>query len=74
MAFECSFQSRFLISLLQIFHQGGGGGGGEGPSHKSANDKFNIHPILTIMFKNVLRTFEAEILKIFKNIPPQPKN
>ena len=26
------------------------------------------------MFKNVLRTFEAEILKIFKNIQPQPKN
>ena len=27
-----------------------------------------------IMFKNILRTFEAEILKIFKNIQPQPKN
>ena len=26
------------------------------------------------MFKNVLRTFEAEILKILKNIQPQPKN
>ena len=26
------------------------------------------------MFKNVLRTFEAEIPKIFKNIQPQPKN
>ena len=25
------------------------------------------------MFKNVLRTFEAEILRIFKNIQPQPK-
>ena len=32
------------------------------------------HPILTIIFKNILRTFEAEILKIFKNIQPQPKN
>ena len=32
------------------------------------------NPILTIMFKNILRTFEAEILKIFKNIQPQPKN
>ena len=26
------------------------------------------------MFKNILRTFEAEILKIFENIQPQPKN
>ena len=25
------------------------------------------------MFKKNLRTFEAEILKIFKNIEPQPK-
>ena len=25
------------------------------------------------MFKKILRTFEAEILKIFKNIQPQPK-
>ena len=33
----------------------------------------NAHPILTIMFKNILRTFEAEILKIFKNIQPQWK-
>ena len=31
------------------------------------------HPILTIMFKNILRTFEAEILKILKSIQPQPK-
>ena len=31
----------------------------------------NVHPILAIMFKNLLRTFEAEI---FKNIQPQPKN
>ena len=28
----------------------------------------NVQTILTIMFKNVLRTFEADILKIFKNI------
>ena len=34
----------------------------------------NVHPILTVMFKIILRTFEAEILKIFKNIQPQPKN
>ena len=27
-----------------------------------------------IVFKNVLRTFEAEILKIFKNIHPRPQN
>ena len=37
----------------------------------------NVHPILilTIIFENVLRTFEAEILKTFsqfKNIQPQP--
>ena len=32
------------------------------------------HPTLTIMSKSVLRTFEAEILQIFKNIQPQPKN
>ena len=35
----------------------------------------NVHPILTVMFKNnQLRTFEAEILKAFKNIQLQPKN
>ena len=32
------------------------------------------HPILTITLRNILRAFEAEILKIFKNIEPQPKN
>ena len=26
------------------------------------------------MFKNILRTFESEVLKIVKNIQPQPKN
>ena len=26
-----------------------------------------VHPIQTIMFKNILRTLEAEILEIFKN-------
>ena len=26
------------------------------------------------MFKNILKTFEAEILEIFKNIQPRPKN
>ena len=31
------------------------------------------HPILTIRFKNILRTFKAEIFKIFKNIQPQPE-
>ena len=30
--------------------------------------------MLTIMFKIVLRTFEAEILKILKNIQAQLKN
>ena len=34
----------------------------------------HVHPLLTILFKNVLRTFEAGILKIFKNIQSQPKN
>ena len=33
-----------------------------------------VHSILTIMFKNILRTFETEILKISKNIQPQLKN
>ena len=28
------------------------------------------HPQPTIMFKNILRTFEAETLKIVKNIQP----
>ena len=28
------------------------------------------NPILTILFKNILRTFEAEILKVFKSIQP----
>ena len=33
------------------------------------------HPILTIRFwKNILRTFEVEILKTFKNIQHQPKS
>ena len=32
------------------------------------------HPMLTIMFKNILRGFEAEIFKIFKNIRLQSKN
>ena len=30
------------------------------------NNKINVHPLLVIMFKNTLRTFEAEIFKIFK--------
>ena len=33
----------------------------------------NVHSILTIMFKNVLRTVEDETLKIFKNIQYGPK-
>ena len=33
-----------------------------------------VRPMLTIMFKNVLRTFEAEILKILKSIQPRPTN
>ena len=32
------------------------------------------HIILTIMFKNVLRAFEAGIFKLFKNIHSQLKN
>ena len=28
----------------------------------------NVHPILTIMFKNILGTFEAEIINIFKDM------
>ena len=32
----------------------------------------NVRPILTVMLKDVLRTFEAEILDIFI-IEPQPK-
>ena len=34
----------------------------------------SAHPIPTIMFENILRTFEAEILKIVKNIQPQSQN
>ena len=39
----------------------------------SAIYEYGEYPILTIS-RNVLRTFEAEILKLFKNIKPQPKN
>ena len=31
----------------------------------------NAHPLLTVMLKNILRTFEAEILKIFKIFKPK---
>ena len=31
----------------------------------------DVHPILTIMFENILRIFEVEVLKIFKKIQPQ---
>ena len=31
------------------------------------------HPILTVTFKNVLRTFEVKILKIFKEFSLSPK-
>ena len=34
----------------------------------------NVRSIPTFTLKNVLRTFEAEIRKIFKNIQPHPKN
>ena len=34
----------------------------------------DVHQILTIMFQSILRTFEGEILKIFKNIQPRLKN
>ena len=33
----------------------------------------NAHPILTVMVKNVLITFEAEILKIFEKFSLSPK-
>ena len=33
----------------------------------------NVHQVLAIICKNISRIFEAEILKIFKNIQPQPK-
>ena len=33
----------------------------------------NNNCTLRIMYQNVLRTFEAEILKIFKNIQPHPE-
>ena len=32
------------------------------------------HPILKIMLMNILKTFDAEILKIFKSTRPQLKN
>ena len=36
----------------------------------------NVHPIYNnnYIFKNVLRIFKAEILKLFENIEPQPKH
>ena len=37
----------------------------------------SVHPVLlvlTIKFKNFLRIFEAETVKIFNNIQPQSKN
>ena len=34
----------------------------------------NLHPVLTIVFKNVLRTIEHKSIKIFENIQPQSKN
>ena len=30
----------------------------------------NVHQLLTIMFKNILRTFQPELLKIFSKIQP----
>ena len=33
-----------------------------------------VHSILTIMFKNILRKFEAEILKIFNKFSLSSKN
>ena len=32
----------------------------------------NVHPILTTLFKNVSRTFEAEVLKVFYAVPKWP--
>ena len=31
----------------------------------------NVHPMVTILFKNVLKTFEDAIFKIFDNMQPQ---
>ena len=33
----------------------------------------NVHSILTSMFKNILRRFEAEIFKMFKEASASPK-
>ena len=35
------------------------------------NGKRNVYTIFSIMFKNVLRTFGVEIIKLFKNSQPQ---
>ena len=37
-------------------------------------EKQTVHPIPTLKFKKVLRTFETVILKIFNNIQPPPPN
>ena len=31
----------------------------------------NVHPMVKILFKNVLKTFEDVIFKIFDNMQPQ---
>ena len=34
----------------------------------------NCNLVLTIMLKNILRIFETEIFKMFKNIQSEPKS
>ena len=41
---------------------------------QSQHAKSVSHIIITVMFENILRTFEVEILKIFKNIQFKRKN
>ena len=59
---RCPFQNPIRFYIIQFFNQ----------SSEFVEMEIKIvHPILTIMLRNVLRTFEAEIFKIFKNIKPQ---
>ena len=51
-----------------------GGGGGVLPVYLRKCKIPILHPIPITMFKTILGTFEAEILKISKNFQPQPKN
>ena len=61
---RCPFQNPIRFYIIQFFNQSSG--------FVEMEIKI-VHPILTIMLRNVLRTFEAEIFKLFKNIKPQIK-